>query len=854
MKKLILTFIAILTFAFIGNSTTCPSAQLIPATPSFPYTQSLICGSSNDITSANSAAGTGGNYLGGQESVYTWTPTSSYSGVSIAYTGVTWTGIFVYAGCPTSGGALVAFITSSASSKTLNIPVNINSGTTYYIVFDTWPTPNSPCAGSFTLNGTELPLCSGIPAPGNTLSTVSSACPTAPFTLSLANSPALSGFAFQWQISSDGSTYTDIAGATGSTYLANQTASNFYQCIVICISDGTPVISNPIQVGINGFTSCYCNPGPSSTDGSGITNVVYGTVSNPTAGEPGGYFNYSSLSSDFSQNDVVNLDVTYSTGYTYNTKIWVDWNNNGSFLDAGEEMYTGVSTAANPTTLNTSFTIPSNATAGLHRMRIGGCDIATPIPCYTGSWGTYEDYSLNILPSCNPISIVNPGDQSVCSSYTLPAIAEVTPSGNADLTMNYYDGPNGSGNVVVGPITSTQTVYAFGSAALGACTDDEIFTITVNFPNSGIDVQNACGPYTWINGVTYSSNNNSATHTLTNVAGCDSIVTLNLTVGSPNTGIDVQHACGPYTWIDGVTYSTNNNTATFTLTNVSGCDSIVTLNLTIASASITANGNTTFCQNQNVVLTSSANTGNFWSNNANATSITVNTSGNYNVTVTDAFGCIVTSNTINVVVNQLPNVSAGLDQTFCSGSPITLTASGAQNYTWNNGIVDGQSFSPAANLNCIVIGIDANGCSNSDTMFITVNQPSYFTIIGSAITSFTLNGQTYNQTGVYTQTMSNAVGCDSIIILDLSMDYLGLSENEQVTFSVYPNPTSDVLNIQFLGELTNTSYEIIDLQGRKVIEGYLISANTKVDLSQIQAGNYFLKLGLSNKKIQFMKL
>ena len=57
-----------------------------------------------------------------------------------------------------------------------------------------------------------------------------------------------------------------------------------------------------------------------------------------------------------------------------------------------------------------------------------------------------------------------------------------------------------------------------------------------------------------------------------------------------------------------------------------------------------------------------------------------------------------------------------------------------------------------------------------------------------------------------------------------------------------------------MGDLTNTSFEIIDLQGRKVIEGDVNATITKVDLTEIQAGNYFLKLGVSNRKIQFMKL
>ncbi len=856
MKKLILSFIAILSFVFIGNTTTCPNAQIIPGAPTFPYTQSLVCGSTNDINSSNSAfdGNNGDYYLDGQESVYSWTPTLSYSGVTIAYSGQSWSGIFLYAGCPSSGGTLIAAVHSIASSKTLTVPVNIESGTNYYIVFDTWPTPDSPCAGTFTINGTALPFCSGVPNPGNTLSTAASVCSSVPFTLSLQNSPAFSGYSFQWQISTNGTAYSNIAGATGSSYLANQTVSNYYQCVVTCVSDGTPVISTPIQVGINGFNSCYCTPAPSSTDGEGITNIAYGTVNNPTLGEPGGYADYSNLSSDYSQSDLVTLNITYSTGYTYNTKIWVDWNNNSSFDDPGEEMYTGVSTAANPTTLNTSFTIPANATAGIHRMRIGGCDSEIPIPCYADVWGTYEDYSLNILPSCNAISIVNPGNQIVCSSYSLPAIAEQVPSGNADLTMNYYDAPNGAGNIVTSPITSSQTIYAYGSAADGACFDDEVFTITVNYPNTGVDVQHACGPFTWINGVTYSTSNNTATHTLTNIAGCDSIVTLNLTIGSPNAGIDVQHACGPYTWIDGVTYTANNSSATHTLTNVSGCDSIVTLNLTIASASISANGNTTFCQNQNVVLTSSGTSGNLWSNSATSTSVTVNTSGNYSVTITDAFGCVTTSNTINVVVNPLPAVAAGADQAFCSGETITLDGSGAQNYTWNNGIIDGQAFTPNSTLNCIVTGVDANGCSNTDTVLITVNQPTYLSIVGSAINSFSFNGQTYTQTGVYTQTIPNVAGCDSIITINLTMDYLGLTENEQVSFTVYPNPASDLLHIQFVGNLTSTSYEIIDLQGRKISEGELLNQISTIELNEIQSGNYFLKLGISNKRLQFTKL
>ena len=95
------------------------------------------------------------------------------------------------------------------------------------------------------------------------------------------------------------------------------------------------------------------------------------------------------------------------------------------------------------------------------------------------------------------------------------------------------------------------------------------------------DVQTSCDSLTWIDGITYTASNSSATYTLPNAAGCDSIVTLDLTITNSTTGVDVQTACNSFTWIDGNTYTASNNSATYTLPNALGCDSIVTLDLTI---------------------------------------------------------------------------------------------------------------------------------------------------------------------------------------------------------------------------------------------------------------------------------
>jgi subtilisin-like proprotein convertase family protein len=90
------------------------------------------------------------------------------------------------------------------------------------------------------------------------------------------------------------------------------------------------------------------------------------------------------------------------------------------------------------------------------------------------------------------------------------------------------------------------------------------------------------GNYTYVNSGTYLD-------TLSNTAGCDSILIINLTINNISTGIDTQMACETYTWIDGNTYTEDNNSATFVLINSAGCDSIITLDLTIFQNNINTN-------------------------------------------------------------------------------------------------------------------------------------------------------------------------------------------------------------------------------------------------------------------------
>ena len=84
---------------------------------------------------------------------------------------------------------------------------------------------------------------------------------------------------------------------------------------------------------------------------------------------------------------------------------------------------------------------------------------------------------------------------------------------------------------------------------IGDCDSVVTLDLTINNSNTGVDTQFACDSYTWIDGITYTISNNFANFTTTSVNGCDSVVTLDLTINYSNTAIDTQYACNSYTWI-----------------------------------------------------------------------------------------------------------------------------------------------------------------------------------------------------------------------------------------------------------------------------------------------------------------
>ncbi len=278
--------------------------------------------------------------------------------------------------------------------------------------------------------------------------------------------------------------------------------------------------------------------------------------------------------------------------------------------------------------------------------------------------------------------------------------------------------------------TPTQTL-----TNINGCDSIVTLNLTVGQPNSGTDVQTACGSYIWIDGNTYTSSNNTATWTLTNASGCDSVVTLNLTIGQANTGTDIQVACNSYTWIDGITYTASNNVATFTLTNAAGCDSVVTLDLTINSSN-SGSETITACESYT------------WS----ANSTTYTTSGIYTALLTNVNGCDSTA-TLNLTIN---NASSGSE---------TITA--CESYTWS---ANSTTYTTSGIYTAVLTNV--NGCDSTATLNLTINNASSGSETISACENYTwsANSTTYTTSGIYTAVLTNVNGCDSTATLNLTIN------------------------------------------------------------------------------------
>lgn len=316
--------------------------------------------------------------------------------------------------------------------------------------------------------------CSGMPIPGNTVASSNPVCPTANTTLSISGSAATqTGINFQWQSSTNGSTYSNISGATSATYVATQSVSTWYRCNVTCTNSSQSAISTPLQVTMSSFTACYCTPVYSTGCGGGdyISNMQIGSLNNSSGCATGGYADYTGSVSPPN----LTLGATYSTSTTvqYSSNyivVWVDYNHNGVF-ESSERTALGVVPGSN-SPLSSSITIPTTALSGNTVMRVRTVwNSAATDPCSSYTWGEAEDYLVNLV--CPAVNITtSPVNTTICQGTNASFnVAGTTTTGFTPLTYQWQVSTNSGStwsdisNTSVYSGTATSTLNITGATA-----------------------------------------------------------------------------------------------------------------------------------------------------------------------------------------------------------------------------------------------------------------------------------------------------------------------------------------------------------------------------------------------------
>jgi gliding motility-associated-like protein len=192
---------------------------------------------------------------------------------------------------------------------------------------------------------------------------------------------------------------------------------------------------------------------------------------------------------------------------------------------------------------------------------------------------------------------------------------------------------------------------------------DSIVTLNLTIGNSTVTstiTASACNNYTW-NGETFTA---SGTYfdTLTSTNGCDSIVALQLTINTTSAFTMTASACKNYSW-NGQSLTTS-GLYTDTLVSANGCDSIVTLRLTISANLYSTNQS--ICKGQSYE------------------GYTI--SGTYIDTLVDSNGCdSIRTLILNVMAGPIPDL--GPDKDLCAGDSLVLSPGQFSSYQWQDGSV-----------------------------------------------------------------------------------------------------------------------------------------------------------------------
>jgi hypothetical protein len=613
---------------------------------------------------------------------------------------------------------------------------------------------------------------------------------------------------------------------------------------ISCVGGSTTLTATSIAIGQGPQTdpgSTAGNPVFSSTADEEIFNVTLGTLNNTSvcsdvAAGPGSinssYNNYTTtvaapiLQVGNTYNGSITIGYCATGTFTNVAVMWIDYNRNGLFTDAGETVYTkpaGVS-ALTGTAYPFTVTIPSNATAGLTRMRVVVDESSlAPTPAIASTWGEGEDYLVNILAqvpvtsfnwstggTTASISVTPTSGTNNYSVTTTAANGCTSAVGSFSITANEPPTPVLSATDTT--LCSPNSINIF-AVDTGAYASGYPVGTTVEWLGYGVTGDPATTPINSAQGSTFQAkvvlpsgcfaNSNVVTVTTRDIVVVPTITPA--ACGNSNGKVIAQIASAPtapynYVWTDGTTtirnVTTSNTTDSITglapgtyflsvYDNQGGSLSCSATNLAYTVGGsvppvIDATSTNVTCNAANdgtvgVTITSGgvAPFTYSWSNGATTASQLGLAGGTYTVTVSDVFGC---SSSASVTVTEPSAITAVETITQpcvnASNGSISLVAGGGTgtlSIDWYdasfNLLSNGTSISNIGAGDYIALITDANSCTYFGQYTVTAVGQT-FTSTASECDSYTWtqNAQTYTASGSYT----SVSGCDTYV-LDLTI-------------------------------------------------------------------------------------
>lgn len=469
----------------------------------------------------------------------------------------------------------------------------------------------------------------------------------------------------------------------------------------------------------------------------------------------------------------------------------------------------------------------------------------TGVYTYTNNCDTVETLTLVVNPLPN---VTISGESSFCEGDGTMLIA---------MGANTYAWKNGSNNDT-SYVTTADTITVTGTDT-NNCSNTASLIVTMNptYYNNTIIRDTICEGESYIFYGDTLTTSCSRPHTLQTVNGCDSVVTLYLTVNpQPEVSINgpssfcqgdsiplVVEGASSYVWNNNVRDSIINVVSagiySVTGTDANGCKNtamkMVTMNPLPTPTII---GNSQVCSGTSTTVTAFGGNSYLWSNGETGNSISVVDSGTYTVTVTNEYSCTATD-AFTLTVHPLPVVSIdGVingDTSFCEGDSIVLTANGnAVSYAWSNGVTTASNTIYYPNT-YTVTGTDEHGCTNIATKTVSVTYPVIDTLPDvKECGSYEWNNYEYTTSGYYTQIFEAASGCDSIVTLHLTIND---PVHTAVTVTECGSYTWNGGNGQTYTASDDYYYEHLDANGCTQVDTLHLTINGGMDTTKIVRKN-----------------